>query len=141
MEETASQTLAARVDQTPLAFVAEYRSAFETLDPEAIAAFYATPFLGVNDEKSIVWLQHSDVIDNFVEVTNGLRALGFTRTEYRVREVRELSRTLLQIPVCWRLLDADGRQVGSINVLYTVKRGPSSWQIVAVFGIEDQASA
>lgn len=115
-------------------FIERYRVVFETLDPERIADFYSTPFLGVNEESTVVWRDRTEVIQNFEHVTAGLRTLKFARATYQISTLRQVSRAILEVPVAWNLLDDQGTRVSAINVVYIVKR--PNWLIVAVLGAD-----
>ena len=118
------------------AFLNRYKSDFETLEAERIAAYYNVPFFGMNGIKALAFTTTEIVLENFRNVTKEFRAAGLAQARYELQPLNEVSSSILEIPVHWTLLRADGSLLTKMRVVYVVWRQPDDWKITVVYGVE-----
>ena len=117
------------------AFIATYKTVFETLDPSRIVKFYGAPLFGLSASVAAALRTPEEVMQNFVKVTDDFRSAGLSSADYEILPHRCVSESILEIPVNWVLKRADGSILNHLNVVYVLWRAAAGWLITAVYTV------
>jgi hypothetical protein len=116
-------------------FFAAYRSAFESLDAEAIAPHFAYPVQVAGDTGDRISLTTDDRATwerVLTHVVDSYRVLGIASARQLTCDVVTLSPRLHQAAVSWGLLAADGATVYEFDACYTLVEADGRLVIAAI---------
>jgi hypothetical protein len=108
-----------------------YVRAFETLDPEAVLAFYHLPSIFIAPQGVFVASDANTLRALMGQFTGQLRAQSYRRTEVSGLVVRALSAELASCGGVFVRFDVDGQEIARSGFTYTVRNSGGSWKIVA----------
>ena len=84
-------------------FIADYRAAFNVLDPAAVAAFYDEPSAIVDQDGTVVFAQRDATLENMELLTNYYRSIGFTSAEPSRIDIEHVSAEMTEVDVGWTM--------------------------------------
>lgn len=118
------------------ALVGRYASAFDTLDPDRIMAFYDVPATIVDSESTVVFASRDDIRANMQRLVDSYRSLGFRAAEPSDIRVDHVGDDLYQADVEWALHTDSSRVVFSTR--YWIVDRPHGLRIAAVLAFSER---
>jgi hypothetical protein len=113
--------------------LADYYSAFSTLDVQAILPYFHQPSLLIGPPGVPAAAPTSSVLTSiFASVIEDLRARGYGRSELSLHQVKLLSATAALANGVARRYKIDGQELESIGVTYLLHRSDTGWKIAVV---------
>ena len=116
-------------------FVDAYRGAFESFDAAAITGFFHFPFQVTSDagEISVVTVPTVESwLPQIERLVGAYQAIGIRSADVVTLEAFELTPTLAQANITWRLLDGDGESVYEFDAAYTLADPGAGLRITAI---------
>jgi hypothetical protein len=115
----------------PLGILADYYTAFSTLEVRAFLPYFHEPSLLIGPQGIFAAPTRADVATTFAPAVESLRARGFGRSELSVRQSKMLSETVaLVIGVAIRY-KSDGQELERVGVTY-ILHNDAGWKIAVV---------
>jgi hypothetical protein len=122
-----------------LRLLADYYTAFSTLDPQAYLPYFHEPSLLIGPQGVFSIPTHAALAAAFAPVIENLRARDFRRSELSVRESKMLSVTAALVTGAAIRYKADGQEMERIGVTYVLHKNDAGWKIaVSVFHDADE---
>lgn len=117
------------------AFFADYRAAFETLDPEAVAGYFAYPCHVTSDgdvPQLTTAASREEWRDQIAQLIALYEQVGVATADLLSLSESVLSPRVAQARVHWMLRDAAGRDLYDFDALYTLVRTDGGFAIAAL---------
>lgn len=112
--------------------LADYYSAFSTLDVQAMLPYFHQPSLLVGPPGVLAAPTSAVLASIFAPVIEDLRARGYGRSELSLHQVKLLSATAALANGVARRYKADGQELESIGVTYLLHKSDTGWKIAVV---------
>jgi uncharacterized NTF2-like protein DUF6841 len=119
-----------------LQVLADYYSAFSTLEVQAVLPFFHEPSLLIGPQGVFAAATHALLATAFTPALEGLRAREFGRTELSVQSVKSLSATATLVRGVAYRYKLDGQALDQAGVTYVLHKADAGWKI-AVLIIHD----
>jgi hypothetical protein len=129
---SSGKTHVGQLEQDTLAFVEQYKAAFASMLPEAVAPLYEAPLLSIGDGKAIITASREALLANFRDVMGGFQRAGFVRFSSTSPRIRVLGLDLVEYKVIWTLSSDDGQRTKSMDTTYIARRSDGRFRIVTV---------
>jgi hypothetical protein len=118
------------------AVLADYYSAFSTLNVQAILPYFCEPTMFVGPQGVFAASTYVELVTPFGSAMDALRARGFGRSELIVRHTHSLSATAILISGVAHRFKVDGEELERVGVTYVLHNSANAWKI-AVLIIHD----
>lgn len=118
-------------------FFNEYAKAYESYDPNAVAANYFLPAVIMSDDTKNVYTSHEAITNVIDELMDKLQGVGVTFFDAEVCQSMRLSESILFSNVKWTFKDVDEQTLFSCFVSYTLQVEDGALKIV-VSVIDDE---
>jgi ketosteroid isomerase-like protein len=112
--------------------LADYYSAFSTLDIQAILPYFHQPALLIAPAGVAAVPTSSALASIFAPVIEDLRTRGYGRSELSLQQVKLLSSTAASASGVARRYKADGQELERIGVTYLLHKAETGWKIAVV---------
>ena len=112
--------------------LADYYSAFSTLDVQAILPYYHEPCLLVSPQGVVAAPTHAAMEAAFAPMREGLRARGYGRSELGMLHVKQLSATAALASGVAVRYRADGQELERVGVSYLLHKADDDRWTIAV---------
>jgi ketosteroid isomerase-like protein len=112
--------------------LADYYSAFSTLDVRAILPYFHEPALLIGPPGVGAAPTSAALVSIFAPVMEDLRARGYGRSELSLQQVKRLSATAALASGVARRYKADGQELERAGVTYLLHRAEAGWKIAVV---------
>jgi ketosteroid isomerase-like protein len=125
--------LAAEDDKTVVARVlAEYYSAFSTLDMQTFAPYYHEPCFIVAPQGVVAIPTHAALVGTLRPAIESLRGRGFGRSELKIRTMNQLSANTVLADGTAVRYKTDGQELERVGITYLLQKTDGSWMIAVV---------
>lgn len=109
--------------------LADYSSAFGTLDVQAILPYYHEPCLLVGPQGAVAVPDHDTMAAAFTPMIESLRARGYARSEFSMPHIKQLSATAALASGVAVRYKADGQELERLGVSYLLHKADDRWTI------------
>ena len=116
--------------------LADYYSAFSTLEIQAILPYFHEPSMLIGPEGLLAAPTSAVLAAALTPAMDGLRARGYGRSELSVRSVKPLSATATLVTGVAVRYKLDGQELERVGVTYVLHKADARWKI-AVLIIHD----
>jgi ketosteroid isomerase-like protein len=116
--------------------LADYYSAFSTLEVRAILPYFHEPALFIGPQGVFAATTSAELTAAFKPAMEGLRAREFGRSELSVQHVKSLSATATLVTGLALRYKLDGQELERVGVTYVLHKAENRWKI-AVLIIHD----
>jgi len=121
--------------------LADYYSAFSTLDAHAISPYFHEPALLIGPGGMLAAPTRDVLPAVFTPVMEGLRARGFGRSELNIRDVELLNATTMIVTGVAMRYKLDGQELEQAGVTYVLAKPASGgWQITVLIGHDTESA-
>ena len=128
----ATANLASNEEAAVRRALADYYSAFSTLELNAILPYFNEPMLMMNPRGALSAPTHSVLSGIFAPVMEDLKVRGFGRSELTIREVRMLSAaTALVLGFAIRF-KRSGEELERLGITYAMQKADDRWKIAVI---------
>ena len=110
----------------------DYYHDFSTLNVQAILPYFNEPSLLVGPQGILPIPDGAALVAVFGPVTEGLRAIGYGRSEFEPGYVKPLSSTAAIVGGDAVRYKADGRQLDRVGITYVLHKTAGGWKFVSV---------
>ncbi len=118
------------MNETPIEMIQAYVTAFETLEPVAVAAFYHLPSLFMSSG-GVVLISDSAGAQGLASVLiEQARAQGYRRSEILNLEIKTLAETLATTSGVFVRFNSKAEEISRFGFAYTLRRESRGWKIV-----------
>jgi ketosteroid isomerase-like protein len=111
---------------------ADYFRAFQSLDPEAILPYYFVPCLFLSPQGVFVIRDATEALTLFGDMTKGLRARNYGRSEWADLGVKQLSENAAVVSTRVIRYKADAAELERFGATYMLRKTESGWKIVTL---------
>jgi len=118
--------------RSPLDVVHEYYSAFSTLDLKAIAFYYSEPCMSLGPQGVFFATNRADLIDAFAPFIDGLRAKGYSHSEFVDPEVTMVTDTATLVRGVAIRYAQTGLEIERVPISYLLHRDGANWKIAVM---------
>ena len=112
--------------------LADYYSAFSTLDVQAILPYFHQPVLLIGPPGVLAAPTSAVLSSIFAPVIEDIRARGYGRSELSLQQVKLLSATAALASGVARRYKADGQELERVGVTYLLHKADPGWKIAVV---------
>jgi uncharacterized NTF2-like protein DUF6841 len=117
-------------------FFASYRSAFDRLDPDAIAAHYAVPSLLCTKAGRVAWTERAMIEENMRALCARYRDAGYRSASYEVVGVVERGTRHAVVDLLWTV-ERSGGAAWRFRTGYDVECESGTWRIAVCTAYEE----
>jgi ketosteroid isomerase-like protein len=115
-----------------LRVLTDYYAAFSTLDAQAVLPYFHEPSLLIGPQGMFAAPTHALLTTAFTLAIESLRARGFGRSEFSVRDVRSLSATATLVTGVAIRDRVDGTELERVGVTYVLHKADGGWKIAVL---------
>ena len=127
-------------DASVTRMLADYYSAFSTLNIEAIKPYFHQPAL-IMVPPGVVAVPSSEALATFFAPTiEALRAQGYARSEFTSVQVKQLSSSAASATGVAVRYKTDGKELSRVGITYLLHKAEAAWKI-AVMVLDDTGGA
>ncbi len=116
---------------------ASYVSAFDRLDPEAIAAHYALPSMLCTNTGRVVWPDAAAIVENMRQVCEAYRGAGYRHASYEIVSVAERGTAHAVVDLMWTVERGGRLTPWRFRTGYDLQRQANEWRIVLCVAYEE----
>jgi hypothetical protein len=107
-----------------------YTEAFQTLEPQRMAAHFNEPAIMISPQ-GVIGLPNAAAVEQaYGRVMAELPARGYARTEFSPLTERKLGRDLVMVSGNCAWKDGAGEEIQPFGITYTLQRADGTWRIV-----------
>lgn len=117
-----------------------YVEAFQTLNPQAPLSYCHVPCVFIAPQGVLIMAGIDEIEKFFTRVMEGLKARGYTHSELRTLEVKQMSGDVALVSVSRVRYKTDGQELERVGETYTLRSTGQGWKIVVAM-IHDPDSA
>ena len=123
---------AAADDDSAVRVLAEYYTAFSTLQVQAVLPYFHEPSLFISPQGVFAAPTLSEVTTVFAGAMEGLRAREFGRSELSVGSVKRLSSTAALVTGVAIRYQRSGQELERVGVTYALHKASEVWKIAVI---------
>ena len=118
--------------ESAILMIHDYYMAFSTLQVEAIFPYYHEPSLILSPEGVFCAPKRTALSNAFQPAMEGLRDLGFLKTEFVLRQVRSLGSATIWVTGLAVRTHQNGQELNRAGVTYTLRKTDDEWKIAVL---------
>lgn len=111
-------------------FFERYRDAFNSLDGEAVAQFYAVPSGIAQDRKYTHWPEFAPIRDNMVALCGLYRERGYVAAEFEPGVFLQQGEDFAIADLGWKISWSQGAEPWRFNTTYNLVRTEEGWRVL-----------
>lgn len=112
------------------AFFEQYRNAFNALDGDAVAEFYAEPSGIAQDGAYTHWPERQPVAQNMTALCKMYRDKGFIRADFEPCQYIDQGEKYAAADVQWRIDWSGGQEPWRFKTTYNLVRTAQGWRVL-----------
>jgi hypothetical protein len=117
--------------QSPLQALQEYYRAFSSLELDAIVSYFSEPCMSIGLQGLFSAGSRTELAKAFTPFVQGLRAKGYSRSEFEHREVAKLSESVVLVRGVAIRYMADG-ETERVPISYLMHLTDARWKIAVM---------
>jgi hypothetical protein len=118
-------------------FLDGYRSAFNRLDGNAIAEYYATPSGLLSGTTYVHWPDKSSVAKNMMALCEQYRRRGYLSAAYEAFDLVRLGAAAVFVDVGWKIECLDEQEPWRFHTAYNLIRAPEGLRALLCIAYEE----
>jgi ketosteroid isomerase-like protein len=122
-------------------FFESYRDAFNALDGNAVAEFYAEPSGITQDGVYSHWPQRQPVVENMTALCKLYRDKGFVSADFEPHQFIEQGASYAVADVQWRIVWSSGQEPWRFKTTYNLVRTSQGWKVMLCTAYSEAALA
>jgi ketosteroid isomerase-like protein len=111
-------------------FFESYRDAFNALNGNGVAEFYAEPSGIAQDGVYTHWPQRQPVVENMTALCKLYRDKGFVRADFEPHQFIEQGASYAVADVQWRIVWDNGQKPWCFKTTYNLVRTSRGWKVM-----------
>jgi hypothetical protein len=111
-------------------FLERYRSAFNSLDGEAVARLYAVPSGIAQDGSYTHWPDFEAIARNMVALCGLYRERGYEHAEFEIRTLLQQGEHYAVADLRWQITWSTGAEPWRFNTSYHLVRTSQGWRVL-----------
>jgi len=119
-------------DDAPLRTLADYYSAFSTLEVQAVLPYFHEPSLLISPQGVFAAPTFASLATLFTSTMEGLRTREFSRSELSVGYVKSLSASATLVTGIAIRYRRNGQELERVGVTYVLHKAETGWKIAVI---------
>ena len=111
-------------------FFERYRDAFNALDGNAVAGFYAEPSGIAQDGVYTHWLRRQSIGENMTALCQHYRDKGFIHANFEPHQFNDQGADYAVADIQWRIDLTSGQEPWSFKTTYNLIRTAQGWKVL-----------